>query len=122
MKKILVGCPTYEGYNYCLKEYAEQANSLTYTNYDVTLADNSPGKDYAETIKKHGLGVIKGPYSDNVYKRIVESRNLLRQKAIDEDYDYFLSLEQDVIPPKDIIERLMKHGKDIVTGIYYKVY
>ena len=36
-----------------------------------------------------------------------------------EDYDYFLSLEQDVIPPKDIIEQMLKSEKKIITGVYF---
>ena len=33
--KVLVGCPTYDGKKYCLKEYAEALKKLTYDNFDV---------------------------------------------------------------------------------------
>ena len=35
-------------------------------------------------------------------------------------FDYFLSLEQDIIPPPNIIERLLIHNKAVISGLYYK--
>ncbi len=122
MQRVLVGCPTYEGYDYCLADYVRGVKNLTYKHYDAVLADNSKGDEYAKKIKEGGLGVVRGPHLSNVFERIVTSRNLLREKVLNERYDYFLSLEQDVIPPPHIIEQLMGHQKDIVSGIYFKVY
>ncbi len=122
MTRVLVGCPTYEGYRYCLKEYAERVKALTYHDYDIVLADNSKGNDYAHEIKLHDIEVIRERHLQSIYERIVESRNLLRERMLKGKYDYFLSLEQDVIPPVDIIEKLIRHGKDVVSGIYYKLY
>ena len=51
MTRVLVGCPTYEGYKYCLKDYINGVKSLTYPDYDVLIADNSKGNDYAHEIK-----------------------------------------------------------------------
>jgi hypothetical protein len=116
--KVLIGCPTSDHKAYCLKQYADSVKGLTYGNYDILLVDNSENDEYLEKIKKEGLPAIKGPYYERARDRIVSSRNILREKAMWE-YDYFLSLEQDVIPPKDIIERLLKHGKEITTGIYF---
>ncbi|MFH1210842.1 MAG: glycosyltransferase family A protein [archaeon] len=116
--KVLVGCPTSDHKEYCLKQYADAVKGLTYKNKDILLVDNSENDDYLEKIKKEGLPAIKGPYYEGARDRIVSSRNILREKAIWE-YDYFLSLEQDVIPPKDIIERLLQHDKEIITGVYF---
>lgn len=118
--KILVGCPTYWGKGYCLKKYAERVKALSYENYDVMLVDNTEGDSYIEQITKEGLRVIKGPWSEDARERIINSRNLLRDKLLEGGYDYFLSLEQDIIPPKDVIERLLARNKEIITGAYYK--
>lgn len=90
---------------------------MSYENFDVLLVDNSDD-DYVKTIKKIGLNAVKGPKEEDVIKRISESRNVLRKKVIEGDYDYFLSLEQDIVPPKDVIEKLLKADKDIVSGLY----
>jgi len=118
--RILVGCPTSFHKEYCLKEYAESIKNLTYKNFDVLLVDNSKDNGvYIEKIKELGLNAIKGLYFEGAMDRIVASRNILAQKTIKEDYDYFLSLEQDVIPPKDIIEQMLKSEKKIITGVYF---
>jgi len=111
--KVLVGCPTCNIYEYCLEEYSSRVNELSYDNYDVLIVDNSKG-DY-----KISLPVVKIEYEEPAIKRIVDSRNILRKKMLDEGYDYFLSLEQDVIPPKDVIERLLEHNKKVVSGVVF---
>ena len=65
------------------------------------------------------MPAIKDKYLESARDRIVSSRNLLRKYALDNGYDYFLSLEQDVIPPLDIIERMLSHKKEVISGIYF---
>ena len=120
MKKVLVGCPTSFHKEHSLKEYSESIKNLSYDNYDILLVDNSPDDNYLKKIKSFGLKVKKGPYFESARERIVFSRNILKDEAI-KNYDYFLSLEQDVIPPKDIIERMLKWNKKAITGVYFAV-
>jgi len=116
--KILIGCPTSNHKEYCLKEYAEIIKRL---NCDVLLVDNSESKEYYNKLKESGINVIKDKYTEKARDRIVSSRNILRQYCLDNNYDYLFSLEQDVIPPLDIIEKLLKSGKKIIGGLYYKL-
>ena len=118
-KKVLVGCPTSFHKEYCLKDYTDAVKGLTYKNHDVLLVDNSKDDSYFKKLKSLGLPVVKGPWHEESKERIITSRNILRKKVLDENYDFFLSLEQDVIPPTDIIERFLQHKKRVVTGIYF---
>lgn len=118
--KVLVGCPTSEHKGYALERYVEGVKALNYEKFDVLLVDNSKSDDYSKKIKSLGLPVVKGPYSEFARQRIIDSRNILRQKVLNEGYDYFFSLEQDVIPPRNVIQRLLSHSKKIVTGIYFR--
>ncbi len=120
--KVLVGCPTSEHKEYCLNEYINAVKGLSYDNYDILLVDNSETDRYCNKIKSLGINVIKDKYLERARDRIVNSRNIIREYALNNGYDYFLSLEQDVIPPKDIIERLLRHEKDIVSGVYFTKY
>lgn len=120
--KILIGCPTYEGKEYCLNQYIQAIKSLTYPNYDILLIDNSKDNDYFEKIKKLNIPVVKDTPVQTSHDSIVQSRNILRKHLLERDYDYFLSLEQDVIPPKNIIEQLLQHNKKVITGVYYTTY
>jgi len=119
MKKILVGSPVNEMYDYCLEEYLKAIKSFTYKNHDVLLVDNSKGNNFYNKLKSMHIPVIKGNYFKEPRDRMIHSRNLLRQKAIDGSYDFFLNIDQDVIPPKDIIERMLQHKKRVITGIYF---
>lgn len=117
--KVLVGCPTSFHKEYCLDKYVAGVKALTYKNFDILLVDNSKDDVYFKKIKKTGLPVVKGPWFEGALDRIITSRNILRQKVLDGGYDYFFSLEQDVVPPRDVLERMIKHNKKIVTGIYF---
>jgi len=116
--KILVGCPTSFHKEYALEQYTKAVKALTYSNFDILLVDNSENDTYFEKIKALGLPVIKGPYFNSARDRIVASRNLLRENVL-RGYDYFFSLEQDVLPPPDILEKLLQHQKQLITGIYF---
>src|SRR3989338_6269245 len=120
--KVLVGCPTSDYHKYCLSDYKESVKNLSYNNYSVVLVDNSYDKDYYKNLEDSQTRVIKCTYSESARDRIVRSRNILRDIALNENYDYFLSLEQDVIPPNDVIEKLLRHKKDIVSGVYFGQY
>lgn len=119
--KVLVGCPTHACKDYCLEIYAKAVKNLTYKNFDILLVDNSEGNNYMEKIKSLGLQAIKDQGFEAAIKRIVASRNLLRKYFLENNYDYLLSLEQDVIPQPDAIERLLKHGKKIISGVYFNL-
>ena len=39
--------------------------------------------------------------------------------AIDGGYDYLLMMDCDVMVPADILRKLLSHGKDVVSGLYF---
>lgn len=50
------------------------------------------------------------------------ARNILAEEAINNEYDYVLWVDSDMVIPADALKRLLSHGKDIVSGLYsYKV-
>lgn len=119
MPKILIGCPTSDYKSYCLQEYSDGLRKLTYKNSDILLVDNSESQDHYKKIQQLKIPVVRDTFFERARKRIVHSRNVLREKCLDADYEYFLSLEQDIIPPSDIIERMLQHKKKIVSGVYF---
>lgn len=118
--RILVGCPTAAPYAYCLEAYAKRVRELTYPAYDVLIADNSSGDEYLRQLRQAGLQAIQTPHLPDVRERVIHARNRLRDHMLCNGYDYFFSLEQDVIPPIDVLERLLRHQKPVVSGVYYK--
>ncbi len=118
--KILIACPTYEGMSYCLDEFLTAVRSLTYKNVDILIADNSKDNSYADRIRRQGFNVIRYERRTSAKQTLVETRNLLRQKFLNGGYDHFFSVEQDVILTPNIIQELLKHEKEIISGVYYK--
>lgn len=116
--KVLIGCPTYADYSYTLGSYLKAISKIDYDNYELLMVDNSADDSYYNKLRKIGVKAIKAPYFKDPKKRIVESRNKIRDYAIKNDFDYFLSLEQDIIVPPDVITKLLSHEKDIVSAFY----
>ena len=117
--RILVGSPVSDLYDYCFNEFLQSRKSLTYPDHDLFFVDNSKSESFSKKLKENRLPFARIGYLENARERMVVSRNILRKKALEEGYDYFLNLDQDIIPPEDIIERMLKNNKKIQTGVYF---
>ena len=122
--KVLIGVVTYEGKDYIWDKFWKNLTQLSYPNFDVMIVDNSATKNYYHQLKKKKTKgfdrvtvahVNRGQTSREAQAK---SLNKIRKKALDEGYDYFLSIESDLLPPKDIIERLICHRVGVVGCIY----
>lgn len=117
--KVLCGCPTNLKKSYILERYVSRLKELTYPNIELVLSDNSADDSFKLDIEKLGIKCLKSPWHEKSRFRIMTSRNQLRQYALDNGFDFYMSIEADVIPPVDIIEKLLIHNKDLVGGWYY---
>lgn len=117
--KILLACTTYEGKAYILERYIDRVKNLSYDDYEVLFIDNSKTEDYMNKIKSFGMNCIKSSWNEQSKIRLTNAQNLMRQKFLEGDYTHLFVLEQDLIPPKNIIEQLISHDKDVVGGWYY---
>lgn len=98
---------------------------MTYPEKDILLVDNSPNNLFVQSLRQYGIPAIHAGYEMKTARdRIIHCRNILRKKVVEEGYDYFLSLEADVVPPPTVIEQLLHHQKEIVSAIvwYYSDY
>lgn len=116
--KVLVGCPTNKNYDYCLARFLKRVKSLSYDNYDVIMVDYSKEDDYFKKIHKKRTAVIKVRPEETQEKSKAKASNVLRKLTL-HAYDYLLSLEQDIIPPKNAIQALLNHNRNIISGVYF---
>ncbi|MFA6136316.1 MAG: hypothetical protein WC705_03100 [Candidatus Paceibacterota bacterium] len=117
--KILIGTPTYSGKFYCLSEWVENIKKINYPNFDVLLVDNSKDDEYKKRIESLGINCVKSPhYEGNPVKSLCEARKVFFDKALEGGYDYAFSIEQDLFPPADIIQKLLKSDKKIIGTTY----
>lgn len=118
LPKVLVGCPTFDGQKFCFEEFDKCIKSLTYTNFDIFFVDNSKDTKYTEFLKEKGYDAVHIiPEAKDRIGIIVESRNAIIKKAIDEKYDHLLFLDTDIICPSDTIQKLVSYDKPIISGI-----
>ena len=118
--KVLVAAPQNEVKNYCSDEYLSRITNLTYKNYDILIVDNSETNDNAKKLRKLGIKCLHvKPKQKENQKYIAESQELIRLEALRGGYDFVMMIETDVIVPHDIIERLLAHQKQVVSGTYF---
>lgn len=118
--KVLVCTPHNVVKNYCFDEWLARVTNLTYPNYDILIADNSPDNKNKKRIVKMGINAIYiKPKRKVNQKYIAESQEALRVHALLHKYDFILFIESDIFPPHDIIERLLAHRKKVVSASYF---
>ncbi len=119
--KVLIGVPHADLKNYCLSMFLSRAKNLTYKNYEILFADNSNNrKNYKRLIKEENVDCIYvKPKQKAIQHILADTHEAIRDYFLRGDYDYLLHLESDIIPPPDVIERLMIHNKPIVSAVYH---
>jgi len=120
--KVLIGITCYNKKQYIIDRFIDSIRKIDYKGeYDILFVDNSKGETYAEYIRSKGFEVIRSdPNFNTTQERLTEAYNVLREWFLeDKSYTYLLSIEQDILVPKDVIQRLLKHNKLICSGLYY---
>ena len=123
LPKILIGAPTADVKQYCADEWYENVQNILYPSFDVFLADNSLGQEHIHFWSKKGVHIESANSNpkDSVIKRLTDSHNLVRKKALDGGYDYLLHLEVDVFPPPEVLIALLSHRVPLVS-VSYDIY
>ena len=120
MKKVLVACPTADVKEYCFSDWVNNAQNLTYPNYDVHVVDNSDNRDFYEKWREIvSMSRVSPLNYDSVKQVMAKSHDECRKKALEGGYDYLLHLESDIFPPNDIIEQLLNSNKKIIGATYH---
>jgi|LakMenE18May11ns_1017448.scaffolds.fasta_scaffold9816252_3 hypothetical protein len=133
--KVLISCPTAVVKNYCFEAWLKNVMNFTYPNYQVYLCDNTNDegvnvKYYNDYYKEHYgedgkflavnsllLNNVSRPM--NIIEKMALSHNDCRDATLENNFDYLFHLESDVFPPKDVVERLMFHKKNVAGGLYH---
>ncbi|MAG47692.1 hypothetical protein CL617_03725 [archaeon] len=117
--KVLIGVPVCNLYEYCFDEFLERIRNLSYKNYEILLVDNSKEENFFNKIKSLDVNVRRIPYLEKMRARVIEAHNKLREYMLSNNFDYLLVLDQDIIVPKDVLEKLLFRGKDAISGLYF---
>lgn len=128
MKKVLIVTPTSAYKDYCLVDWAKSISNLTYPA-DLLLLDNTDDDGtHCKVLgkKKYGKRDVNIMYVPPISKdkdlrhTMCRCNNLGLDFALNNGYDYMMSIESDVFAPKnDAIERLVSHEKEVVGFNYF---
>jgi hypothetical protein len=123
LNKVLLGIVTYEGKDYIWDKFWNNILRLTYPNLEIVIIDNSENKKYYSELKrrtKHDkhVKVMYVNRRETTRETQAVCLNRLREYFLKGDYSHLMLIESDLIPPVDIIERLMSHGVGVVGSIY----
>lgn len=109
--KILVACPNHQLKEYCFQRWIDNVKNFTYPNIEILVVDNTPDMDFYNTWKdKVPMIHIEVPYKSQE-ARINWSMEALRQHFLAGEYFCWFNVESDIIPPKDVIERMLPLAK-----------
>lgn len=118
--KILLACPVADIKDYILFEWLKHIQKLTFKP-DVFLVDNSSTESLSRVLKRLGINVLHvAPLANDPKKARTMAKcwEVIRAYTLANGYDYFFSLECDVFPPLDIIERLLAMQNDVAGALY----
>ncbi len=129
MEKILICAPTHKSKNYCAEKWLSTLQTLTYPNFEVIVFDNTnDGGANAEHLNhlaaalcvSYHFTAVNTATKKELLARITEGHNHCRAYALGQGYKHMLHLETDVMPERDVIERLLAHKKAVVGALYYR--
>jgi len=122
--KILIGVTCYSGKKYIIDRFITSIRQLDFKTLDVVVdivfVDNSTGNEYKAYIESKGFKVISSRSDlETSQERLTIAYNKLREFFLDNNYTHLLNIEQDVLVPPETLKKLLKHNKDVVSGLYF---
>ena len=84
LPRVLITIITYEGKDYCYKEFRRHAKAISYPNKKFLIIDNSKGTGYAKKLRKDWDTVIRTGRGNNARESLARSqeyaKNYLQKK------------------------------------------
>jgi hypothetical protein len=121
--KLLIITPFYEGKLYCFKEFMDNLYGLSYQNWDHLVIDNTADESFHKRLAEEYKDYNKTQFmyarrGKTTREALARAQRLGRDICLKGDYTHMLSLECDIFPHKDAIQRLAFNMKRVVTGVY----
>lgn len=121
-KKVLVG----SSFSYAKRNSAipffKSLKQLSYQNKKVVVLDYSPDESFLNIAKVKGIEMQKVEQLETETETLAGNRNKLAKLVLEGGFDYFLSLEQELVVQPDLIQALLQHKKAVCSSLYFKPY
>ena len=128
LPKVIIGCPTSERHAHLLDRWIKHLDSLTYP-VEVILVDTSIGNEYFKRLNKlkvqgKKINVVRfkwNPEKRHILQHLADAREVIRKYALDNNFDFLFSLDDDIFVPKNAVQKLISRNKQLV-GFYVHIY
>ena len=130
LPRVLLATPVSSRHAHLLDEWLESLNNLTYPIFDVLLVDTTPDTDeyykllLTKQVKGKNINVIRHEWDYKKYHSVqwmAFAREKIREFFLKDNYEFLMSLDDDIFLPEWGIQRLLSYDKDQV-GFYVHVY
>lgn len=122
LPKVLIFTITYSGKDYVWDEWINAVNKISYPNKHIIIDNSDDNLEYYRLLKKRTqhshIEVYHVERGNNSREALARSQNFARKYAIENGYDYVLSLESDIIVPSNVIQRLIRYARPCVAALY----
>jgi len=103
---VLIATATHEVKEYSLRRWIDAYQNMAYEPRDVLLVDNSATLELSERWKTE-TNIMHIQVDGTPHERIGKSMEMIRRYALGRNFDYWLSIECDVIVPANTIEIML---------------
>lgn len=118
--RVLLASPVNMIKYYILFDWLDHLASLTYDNFGIFLVDNTETPAFYKGLRNLGYDTYwVDPAGKEIRQYMAESNEVMRKKALIEDYDFLFILECDIFTPREVIERLLSHDYPVVGAAYW---
>jgi len=131
--KVVAGAPIHACKEYALERYVTSLRELrefskSQFEVELVLVDNTPSEDFynrrlTSLSDFHIERCVVSHPRFPIHARIAASQNRIRQRVLTGGFDYWLSVEADVLPPPDALIRLSQYLSEnqlhAAQGYYY---
>ena len=116
--RVLISCVTHDKDEVYVKGFLDAIRNQDYKNYDILFIETSNSDDYTAKLKGTGSIVLKSETeTSHTIEKITTGRNLARDYAVKNNYDYLLFVDTDVILQQTALSKLLSNRKDVVAGV-----
>lgn len=119
--KVLLATPTYSGKAYCFGRWINAVSRITYQPLQVCVVDNSDNLNYMADWQHLVPMVHLHLPGETPDRKIALSMEYIRTELfLANNFDYWLSIEQDVICPSHVVDIMLRQveGVDFAATPY----
>lgn len=127
--KVLIAAPSSIRHRYVVDDWYKAIRNLNYPQdkIDVVVVENTseekdPHEEYYAHLKNLGIRVIRYPWlaeNQEVVRMLATCREIYRQIAYFEKYDYLFHVDTDTILEPDTLKKLISRDKDMIGPVVH---